>query len=162
MAKKGELLHLQISVHSHNVTGLDFNKAAEQCQCYYCPLPRFLGPDSPGDPLDISVRKQAEVQVIKLRGSLKLGQSVDEFKALLDELLQSNDTSIVLSLAEVPIIDSSGIGVLVRSLTSAKQGGGSIKLVQPSKMVVQTLKMVGTWNLFESFESDEEAVQSFS
>ena len=112
--------------------------------------------------MDISVRKQGEVQVIKLRGSLKLGQSVDEFKALLDELLRSNDTSIVLSLAEVPIIDSSGIGVLVRSLTSAKQGGGSIKLVQPSKMVVQTLKMVGMWNLFESFESDEDAVQSFS
>ena len=120
-----------------------------------------LAPDSPGDPLDISVRKQSEVQVIKLRGSLKLGQSVDEFKVLIDELLQSNDTSIVLNLAEVPIIDSSGIGVLVRSLTSAKQGGGSIKLVQPSKMVIQTLKMVGMWNLFEIFESDEEAVQTF-
>lgn len=111
--------------------------------------------------MDISVRKQSEVQVIKLRGSLKLGQSVDEFKVLVDELLHGNDTSIVLNLAEVPIIDSSGIGVLVRSLTSAKQGGGSIKLVQPSKMVVQTLKMVGMWNLFEIFESDEEAVQTF-
>ena len=120
-----------------------------------------LAPDSPGDPLDISVRKQSEVQVIKLRGSLKLGQSVDEFKVLIDELLQGNDTSMVLNLAEVPIIDSSGIGVLVRSLTSAKQGGGSIKLVQPSKMVIQTLKMVGMWNLFEIFESDEEAVQTF-
>jgi anti-sigma B factor antagonist len=120
-----------------------------------------LAPDSPGDPLDISVRKQSEVQVIKLRGSLKLGQSVDEFKVLIDELLQENDTSMVLNLAEVPIIDSSGIGVLVRSLTSAKQGGGSIKLVQPSKMVIQTLKMVGMWNLFEIFESDEEAVQTF-
>jgi len=112
--------------------------------------------------LDISVRKQSDVQVIKLRGSLKLGQSVDEFKGLLDELIQNNDTAIVLSLAEVPIIDSSGIGVLVRSLTSAKQGGGSIKLVQPSKMVIQTLKMVGMWNLFETFESDESAVESFA
>ena len=63
--------------------------------------------------------------------------------------------------AKVPIIDSSGIGALVRSLTSAKQGGGSIKLVQPSKMVVQTLKMVGMLNIFEIFETDEEAVQSF-
>jgi anti-anti-sigma factor len=112
--------------------------------------------------LDISVRKQSDVPVIKLRGSLKLGQSVDEFKALLDELIQSNDTSIVLNLAEVPIIDSSGIGVLVRSLTSAKAGGGSIKLVQPSKMVVQTLKMVGMWSLFDIFETDEDAVESIT
>jgi anti-sigma B factor antagonist len=153
-------VHLQIPVHSHNVTGLDFNKAAEQCQCYCCPLP--FGARLAGGPLDISVRKQSDVQVIKLRGSLKLGQSVDEFKTLLDELIHGNDTSIVLSLAEVPIIDSSGIGVLVRSLTSAKQGGGSIKLVQPSKMVVQTLKMVGMWNLFDTFETDEDAVESFS
>jgi anti-anti-sigma regulatory factor len=42
-----------------------------------------------------------------------------------------------------------------------KQRGGSIKLVQPSKMVLQTLKLVAVLNLFEVFESDEEAVQSF-
>jgi len=112
--------------------------------------------------VDISVRKQSEVQVIKLRGSLKLGESVDEFKALVSELLQSDDISIVLNLEDVPIIDSSGIGALVRGFTSAKQKGGSIKLVQPSKMVVQTLKMVGMLNLFETFQTDEEAVGSFA
>jgi anti-sigma B factor antagonist len=112
--------------------------------------------------LDISVRKHSEVQIIKLRGSLKLGSDVDEFRALIGELIESNDTSIVLNLAEVPIIDSSGIGALVRGLTTAKHAGGSIKLVQPSKMVVQTLKMVGMLNLFETFETDEDAVQSFT
>jgi anti-sigma B factor antagonist len=111
--------------------------------------------------LDINIRKQSEVQLIQLRGSMKLGQAVDQFKALIDELIQSGDTRLVLNVAEVPIMDSSAIGVLVRGLTSAKQRGGAIKLVQPSKMVTQTLKLVGMLNLFEVFGTDEEAVQSF-
>ena len=43
-----------------------------------------------------------------------------------------------------------------------ERGGGSIKLVQPSKMVLQTLKLVAVLNLFEVFETEEQAVQSFT
>jgi anti-sigma B factor antagonist len=111
--------------------------------------------------LDISVRKQASCQVIKLRGNLKLGVAADSFKQLLDELAQSNETRIVLNCEEVPIMDSSGIGVLVRSLTTMKKLGGSIKLVKPSKMVIQTLKLVAVINLFEMFEDDDSAVASY-
>jgi anti-sigma B factor antagonist len=111
--------------------------------------------------LDISVRKQANSQVIKLRGNLKLGVAADSFKQLLDELAENNETQIVLNVEEVPIMDSSGIGVLVRGLTSMKQRGGSIKLVKPSKMVLQTLKLVAVMNLFEIFDDDDAAVVSF-
>jgi anti-sigma B factor antagonist len=111
--------------------------------------------------LDISVRKQANCQVIKLRGNLKLGVAADSFKKLLDELAQTNETQIVLNCEEVPIMDSSGIGVLVRSLTTMKKLGGSIKLVKPSKMVIQTLKLVAVISLFEIFEDDDTAVASF-
>jgi anti-sigma B factor antagonist len=111
--------------------------------------------------LDISVRKQSTSQVVKLRGTLRLGVGADSLKGLLDELLAANDTHIVLNLAEVPMMDSSGIGVLVRGLTSMKERGGSIKLVQPSKMVLQTLKLVAVLGLFEIFDSEEDAVESF-
>jgi anti-sigma B factor antagonist len=111
--------------------------------------------------LDISVRKQGNSQVIKLRGNLKLGVAADSFKQLLDELLKINETQIVLNAEEVPIMDSSGIGVLVRGLTAMKQRGGSIKLVKPSKMVIQTLKLVAVMNLFEIFEDDDAAVASY-
>jgi anti-sigma B factor antagonist len=59
------------------------------------------------------------------------------------------------------MIDSSGIGLLVRFLTSTKQHGGNIKLVQPSKFAVQTLRMVGALNLFEIYDSDDAAMESF-
>jgi len=112
--------------------------------------------------LDINVRKRSEVQVIQLRGALRLGSAVDELRQVVEEAVGNGDTRIVVNLAEVPMIDSSGIGLLVRFLASTKQRGGSIKLVQPSKFTVQTLRLVGVLNLFEIFDDDDQAVSSFA
>ena len=112
--------------------------------------------------MDINVRKQSQAQVIRLRGDLKIGEAVDGFRQTLEELFGAGDSRFVLNIAEVPMIDSSGIGVLVRSLTTAKRRGGNLKLVNPSKLALQTLKIVGLVNLFEIFNDEGEAVQSFS
>jgi anti-sigma B factor antagonist len=112
--------------------------------------------------LDINVRKQAQVQVIRLRGDLRIGEPVDSFRQAMAELFEVGDYRLVVSIGEVPMIDSSGIGLLVRSLTTVKQKGGNLKLVNPSKLAFQTLKIVGLVNLFEIFNDEGEAVQSFS
>jgi len=112
--------------------------------------------------LDINVRKRSEVQVVQLRGALRMGPAVDNLRQVLDESLGSGDTSFVLNLAEVPMIDSTGIGLLVRFLASTKQKCGNIKLVQPSKFAVQTLRLVGVLNLFEVFDNDDAAVASYA
>jgi anti-anti-sigma factor len=67
----------------------------------------------------------------------------------------------VLDVEEVPTIDSSGIGMLVRYLTAAKQLGGTIHLLKPSKFIAQTMKMVGPLNLFITFEDLPQAIVSF-
>jgi len=90
--------------------------------------------------LDIEVRSQGEVKIIKLRGRLSLGEPCDRLRATIEDLLQSGDNRLVLDLEELATMDSSGIGVLARFLTSAKQQGGSLKLVNPSKFVVQWIK----------------------
>jgi anti-anti-sigma regulatory factor len=59
------------------------------------------------------------------------------------------------------MIDSIGIGLVVRFLPSTKQRGGNVKLAQPSKFAVQTLRLVGVHNLFEVFDDDAAAVESF-
>jgi anti-anti-sigma factor len=87
---------------------------------------------------------------------------VDGLRQTIQEALGSGESRILVDLAEVPMIDSSGIGVLVRFMTSAKQQGGNIKLLNPSKFAVQTLRTVGLLNLFEVFEDEDKAVQSFS
>ena len=114
------------------------------------------------DSLDISVRKRSEVQVIQLQGPLRLGSAVDGLRQAMEESIANGETRIVLNLAGVTIIDSSGIGLLVKFLANTKQLGGSIKLVQPNKFAIQTLKLVGVLNLFEIFDDDDAAVLSFA
>jgi anti-sigma B factor antagonist len=112
--------------------------------------------------VDINVRRRSQVEVIHLRGQLRMGPAVDSLRQTMDEAFSSGGTRIVIDLAEVPMIDSSGIGLLVKYLVSAKQNGGSLKLVQPCKFVMQTLRLVGVLNLFDVHEGEEAAVNSFS
>jgi anti-sigma B factor antagonist len=114
-----------------------------------------------GGTLDISVRRRSEVQVIQLRGHLRLGAAVDELRQVIEESVGHGDTRMVLNLSDVPMIDSSGIGLLVRVLASVKGQGGNLKLVQPSKFTINTLRMVGVLNLFQIFDNDDAAVESF-
>lgn len=111
--------------------------------------------------MDISVRKRSQVQLIQLRGQLRLGQGVDDFRTTFDQALGEGDTRFVVNLDEVTMIDSSGIGLLVRYLASTKQRGGNLKLVKPSAFAVKTLRLVGVLNLFEIFDDDNAAVESF-
>lgn len=111
--------------------------------------------------MDLSILKQSGVQVIRLRGRLSLGSGVDSFRDALEQSLTDGDHQILVNMSEVPLMDSSGIGVLVRYHTLAKQQGGSIKLVQPTEFAMKTLKMVGLLSLFEVFDSEEAAAASF-
>lgn len=111
--------------------------------------------------MDISVLKHGSVQVIKLRGDLKIGPPVDSFRQTIEELMGAGEARIVVDLEEVPMIDSSGIGVLVRSLTSAKGRSGDLRLLNPSRLAIQTLKIVGLLNLFHVFHDEQEALASF-
>jgi anti-sigma B factor antagonist len=111
--------------------------------------------------LDIELRNQSGVRVIKLRGRLNLGDAVDNLRQTFDDSLAGGDTRFVMDLGEVTMLDSSGIGLLVRCLTAAKQSAGTVKLLNPSKFAVQTLKMTGLLNLFEVFDDLDRAVASF-
>ena len=113
--------------------------------------------------LKINVREPSDnnVHVIQLRGDLKLGDPVDGLRQACLCLMSEGENRFVINLTEVPMIDSSGIGVLVRTLTQAKQHGGSLKLVNPSQFALQTLKIVGLLSLFELFDDETQAIQSF-
>jgi anti-sigma B factor antagonist len=111
--------------------------------------------------LDINVRKRSQVQVVQLRGNLRLGEAVDELRKTIDEAMAQGESRFVLNLAEVKMIDSSGIGLMMQCLATTKKRGGNIKLVQPSTFAIKTLRLVGVYNLFEVFDDDDKAVDSF-
>jgi anti-sigma B factor antagonist len=112
--------------------------------------------------MEITVRRVSDVQVIQLRGGVRVGQPVDTFRRAIEDAFAAGDVQLVVNCAEVSIIDSSGIGVLVKALTNAKQRGGDVRLVNPSKFVVQTLRLIGVLNLFGVFEDEEQAVASYT
>jgi len=111
--------------------------------------------------LEITIRTQDQVKIIKLRGAIKLGESLDRLSETFKEQSDAGESRLLLDLEEVPMIDSSGIGLLVRALTNAKKRGGAVKLLKPSKFVLQTLKLVALIKLFEIFDDLSLAVASF-
>jgi anti-sigma B factor antagonist len=112
--------------------------------------------------LDINVRKHSEVHVVQLRGDLKVGPPVDSLRQTFLDLMNEGGHRLVVNLTEVNMIDSSGIGVLVRTLTQSKHHEGNLKLVNPSKLALQTLKIVGLVSLFEIFDDENQAVESYN
>ncbi len=111
--------------------------------------------------MDIDTRSLGNVKLLKINGRITLGAGVDRLRDTLDDLLANGSSRWVLDLADVGMIDSSGIGLLVRYMTTAKQQGGDMKLLNPTKFALQTLKMIGLLNLFEVFQQQENAVAAF-
>lgn len=112
--------------------------------------------------MEINVRNQGEVGVIRLKGGLRLGQPVDDLRSAVDRVFDDGAIYLVINVSEVPMVDSSGIGLLVRSQVSAKKRGGKVKLVNPSPFTVQTLKITGVLNIFEVANDEQEAIDSFN
>jgi anti-sigma B factor antagonist len=123
---------------------------------------RVAGLNDDGDlTVDIEISDIGAVKLLKLTGRLTLGDAVDKLRASMDDLLNSGATHFVMDLSDVAMIDSSGIGLIVRYMTAAKQKGGALKLLNPTKFALQTLKMIGLLNRFEVFQDQGEAVASF-
>jgi anti-sigma B factor antagonist len=114
-----------------------------------------------GATLEIEVTTQDGVKVLKLKGRMSIGPTLDRFDKTVAELLKQGQNKIVLDVEEVPQIDSSGIGMLVRHLATAKKEGGAIRLLKPSTFTMHTLKIVGLLNLFSTFEDLPRAIASF-
>lgn len=95
---------------------------------------------------------------IRVKGPMKLGESIEQFDAAVKSALESGHHHLVLNLEAMPVIDSSGIGAIVNALQQAKKLGGDAKLVNPSPFALKTFKMVHILNLFSVFEQESDAV----
>jgi anti-sigma B factor antagonist len=83
-------------------------------------------------------------------------------KDKVNSLVNQGHKKIILNLAEVPYIDSAGLGEVVRTYTTVSRQGGSLKLLNLTKRITDLLSITKLLTVFETFESENEAVQSFS
>ena len=111
--------------------------------------------------LTIEERSISRVTVLDLVGKLTSDHGATRIKDKVNSLIAQGRTQIVLNLEDVPYIDSSGLGQLVASYGSVKKAGGSLKLLNVNSRNHDLLSITRLVTIFDSFDSESEAVQSF-
>ena len=112
--------------------------------------------------MQIEERKVGDVVVLDLKGRVMLGEGDELLKDKVNSLLSQGNKKIVLNLAEVPYIDSAGLGEIVRTYTTVSRQGGSLKLLNLTKRITDLLAITKLLTVFETFDSETDAVRSFS
>lgn len=119
--------------------------------------------------MECSIRQIRDVTIVDLKGRLSLGEAVafgpGSDLVLRDAVLQlaeSGQKKILLNLAGVGYVDSSGVGQLVGALTTARNHGVALKLLRPVRQVLELLKMTKLMTVFDVHEDEQKAIDSFS
>ena len=111
-------------------------------------------------PLSLDTREVGRVTIVRCNGRIVAGGESESLRAHIDRLLLDR-RSIILHMGEVGFIDSSGLGTMVRSLTSIRRAHGDLKLCNVTDQVRKVLEMSRLTQVFDSHESEEKAVAAF-
>jgi anti-sigma B factor antagonist len=112
--------------------------------------------------MQIEERAVGDVVVLDLKGKITLGEGDELLKDKVNSLVNQGHKKIILNLADVPYIDSAGLGEVVRTYTTVSRQGGSLKLLNLTKRITDLLSITKLLTVFETFDSESEAVRSFS
>jgi anti-sigma B factor antagonist len=112
--------------------------------------------------MQITERAVGDVMVLDLRGKITLGEGDELLKDKVNSIVNQGHRKIILNLAEVPYLDSAGLGEVVRAYTTVSRQGGSLKLLNLTKRITDLLSITKLLTVFETFDSESDAVRSFS
>ena len=112
--------------------------------------------------MHIEERAVGDVTVLDLKGRVTLGEGYELLKDKVNSLINQGQKKLVLNLADVPYIDSAGLGEIVRTYTTVSRQGGSLKLLRLTKRITDLLSITKLLTVFETFESEQDAVKSFA
>ena len=112
--------------------------------------------------MQIEERVVNDVTILDLKGKITLGDGDEVLKDKINSLVLQNRRRILLNLGEVPYIDSAGLGEIVRTYTTVSRQGGQLKLVHLTKRITDLLMITKLLTVFETFDSESEAIKSYS
>ena len=113
--------------------------------------------------MQIGERTVGDVMIVDVSGKVTLGDGGDVMlKDKMRSLVQQGHKKILLNLGDVSYVDSAGLGEIVGSYTSVSRQGGSLKLLNLTKKITDLLAITKLLTVFETFDSEDEAVRSFS
>ena len=108
-----------------------------------------------------SNRQIDEITIVDLSGRITLGEGSVVLRDTIRDLVSKGKTKILLNLADVTYIDSSGIGELVSAYTTLRNQGGELKLLSLTKKVHDLLQITKLYTVFDIKDEEAAAVQSF-
>lgn len=112
--------------------------------------------------LKINIRETAEAAILDLSGRLTLGEALGDLRDSIREVLAGDRKNILLNLAEVSYIDSSGLGQLIGSYATVTDRGGQMKLLNLQKKVNDLMQITKLLTIFETYTGEAAALASFA
>ena len=111
--------------------------------------------------LNITERRSGSVTVLDLQGNIRLGEGNIELHNILRFLVEKGERRILLNLADVSYIDSSGLGELVAGFATLQKNGGELKILHLTGRVHELMVITKLLTVFEVFDNEQEAIDSF-
>ena len=111
--------------------------------------------------LKIDTREVANVAILDVKGRIVLGEEIGELRGAVRSLVADGKKKIILNLADVDYLDSSGVGELVGCFTTVRNAGGELKLLNLSQKVHDVLHVTKLYTVFDIRDDEYTAVKSF-
>jgi anti-sigma B factor antagonist len=111
--------------------------------------------------LTISQSEKESVTILELQGVLTVGEASSRLRDKLRDLLVADHCNVVLNLAGVNYIDSTGLGALVVCFTTLRKAGGRLVLLNLNRRQLELLVLTKLSTVFELFDDEQDAVNSF-
>jgi anti-sigma B factor antagonist len=111
--------------------------------------------------LTIDTREVAHVVILDIHGRIILGDEIHTLRDAVRELIAQGKKKIILNLAHVDYLDSSGLGELVSSFTTVRNAGGELKLLNLTQKVHDILFITKLYTVFDIRDDEFSAVKSF-
>lgn len=112
--------------------------------------------------MNVNTRKAGDVTILDLKGRITIGSGDVALRNAIQDVLNEGATKVLINMADVSMIDSSGIGELVSAYTSATNRGARLKLINLPAKVTDILTITQLITVFDVYDSEAEGVSSFS
>jgi len=109
----------------------------------------------------LNIREVSGLAIVDVSGRITLGESASTLRDTLRQMARSGQRKILLNLANVTYLDSSGIGVLVSSFATINSLGGHLKLLKLTERVKDLLVITKLYTVFEVYDNEATAINSF-
>ncbi|MGI8671287.1 MAG: STAS domain-containing protein [Luteitalea sp.] len=110
----------------------------------------------------IDERVVGGVTILDLSGKMTLGEGDELLREKIASLVNAGQKQLLLNLEGVPYIDSAGLGEIVRTYTTVSRQGGKLKLLNLTKRIEDLLSITKLLTVFETYDTEAEAIQSYS